>query len=44
MIGDAALLADDVLVVTGAPSQVSCAVGDLVLAVAMRPVTASPGD
>ncbi|MGV8964961.1 MAG: SLC13 family permease [Cellulomonas sp.] len=42
--GAEALLADDVLVVTGAPSEVTRAVGDLVLAVVMHPVTASSGE
>jgi di/tricarboxylate transporter len=41
--GDTALAADDVLVVTGAPSEVSRVVGDQLLAVAMRPVTADTG-
>jgi di/tricarboxylate transporter len=44
VVGESALLADDVLVVTGAPGEVSRAVVDLVLAVAMRPVTATSGE
>ena len=44
VLGESVLLADDVLVVTGAPDEVSRAVGDLVLAVAMRPVTATTGE
>jgi di/tricarboxylate transporter len=42
--GDTALLADDVLVVTGSPNEVSRAVVDLVLAVVMLPVTATTGE
>jgi di/tricarboxylate transporter len=44
VLGESVLLADDVLVVTGAPNEVSCAVGDLVLGVAMRPVTGTAGE
>ena len=41
---DAILVAGDVLVVTGDTSPISQAVNDLVLAVAMRPVTATSGE
>lgn len=41
--GDTALMADDVLVVTGAPSEVSRVVVDQLLAVEMRPVIADTG-
>ena len=40
----ATLQADDVLVVTGAPNEVSRIVADLVLTVSMRPVTATTGE
>ena len=44
VLGDTTLLVDDVLVLTGAASEVSQVVVDLVLAVAMRPVTATTGE
>ncbi len=44
VVGGTTLLADDVLVVTGPASEVSRIVGELVLAVAMRPVTATTGE
>ena len=42
--GDTMLLVDDVLVVTGDAGEISQAVVDLVLAVVMRPVTATTGE
>jgi di/tricarboxylate transporter len=42
--GATPLLVDDVLVVTGDATEISTAVVDLVLAVAMRPVTATTGE
>jgi len=44
VLGDTMLLVDDVLVLTGAASEISQAVVDLVLAVTMRPVTATTGE
>jgi di/tricarboxylate transporter len=44
VLGGAVLVLDDVLVVTGDAGEVSQVVVDLVLAVAMRPVTATTGE
>jgi len=44
VLGDTSLLLDDVLVVTGDASEISQVVVDLVLAVTMRPVTATTGE